>query len=150
MILNFFPIRLCSIHLTYLKYFDSSSKNLNFFKSKVNKHLASSCNFLTISLTFCFFPSFSFLCNAILSLECCTELMSSRNYSQTNFLKSFPLLIISRGLVSLTFALGIRKIFHKQRVHKPGREFFGFAGMFIELCGSKVQLAPSHGSFSNS
>ena len=34
-----------------------------------------------------------------------------------------------------------------KRIHKPGRTFSGFSRVFMELYGSKVQLAPQHGYF---
>ena len=34
-----------------------------------------------------------------------------------------------------------------QKVHKTGNTFSGFSRIFMELCGSKVQLASSHGNF---
>ena len=34
-------------------------------------------------------------------------------------------------------------------IHRPERTYSGFSQIFIELCGSKVQLAPLHGNFSN-
>ena len=36
-----------------------------------------------------------------------------------------------------------------KRIHKPGRTFSGFSRIFMELCKSKVQLGPPHGSFIN-
>ena len=32
---------------------------------------------------------------------------------------------------------------------QPGMASFGFSRIFVELCGRKVQLAPSHGNFFN-
>ena len=47
--------------------------------------------------------------------------------------------------------LGMRKIWaHGTRMQKnpqTRRTFSGFSRIFMELCGSKVQLAPSHGYF---
>ena len=36
-----------------------------------------------------------------------------------------------------------------KRIHKPRRTLSGFLQMFMELCGSRVQLAPPHGNFIN-
>ena len=36
-----------------------------------------------------------------------------------------------------------------KRIHKSGQTFSGFLRIFIEFCGSKVQVAPPHGNFSN-
>ena len=36
-----------------------------------------------------------------------------------------------------------------KRIHKPRRILSGFLRIFIELCGSKVQLAPLQGNFIN-
>ena len=34
-----------------------------------------------------------------------------------------------------------------KRIQKPGRIFSGFSRILMELCGSQVHLAPSHGNF---
>ena len=52
-------------------------------------------------------------------------------------------------------AMGMRKILAheirmKKKIHKPRRTRCGFLQIFMELCGSKVQLAPLHGNFINS
>ena len=56
-------------------------------------------------------------------------------------------------IYQLPEGLGMRKILahgiRMQKIHKPRWIFSGFSQIFIELCGSKVQLAPSQKKFIN-
>ena len=54
-------------------------------------------------------------------------------------------------IYQLPEGLGMKKILAHgigcKKIHKPGRTFFGFSQIFMELCGAKVQLSPLHGNF---